>query len=150
MLELLNDKVLWWHWIVIGLALLGAEMMTGTFILLGLGVAAVLVGAIHLLFGISFNIALLLWLLFSIVATGVWFRWFRTRAVSRSGQSNYRLDTPGTVMEDISPHRRGKVTFDAPVLGNTVWHATAKSDIPKGSRVKIVQVNGLLIEVEKI
>jgi membrane protein implicated in regulation of membrane protease activity len=53
-------------------------------------------------------------------------------------------------MEDIQPHSRGKVKFDTPVLGNTHWHATSKIDIDKGTRVKIVQINGQLIEVEPI
>jgi len=52
MLELFSN-VLWWHWVVVGLALLAVEMMTGTFILLGLGMAAILVGSIDLLFGTS-------------------------------------------------------------------------------------------------
>ncbi|HHS84201.1 MAG TPA: NfeD family protein [Gammaproteobacteria bacterium] len=150
MLELLNDSVLWWHWIVIGLVLLAAEMMTGTFLLLGLGIAAILVGAVDLLSNISFTTELLLWLVFSVVAMGIWFKWFRVESVSRSGQSNYRLDTLGTVLEEITPHQRGKVAFDVPVLGNTTWHATARTEIPKGARVKIVQVTGQLIEVEQI
>ena len=150
MLELLNENVLWWHWIIIGLALLAAEMITGTFVLLGLGIAAILVGGIGLLTDISFNTELLLWLIFSVVALGIWFKWFRAKPVSRSGQSNYRLDTLGTVREAITPHQRGKVTFDVPVLGNTTWHTTARTAIPKGARVKIVRVNGQLIEVEQI
>ena len=60
------------------------------------------------------------------------------------------LDTLGTVQEDIQPHSRGKVKFDTPVLGNTLWHATSKVDIDVNTRVKIVQVNGQLIEVEPI
>ncbi len=79
-----------------------------------------------------------------------WFKWFRQNPVTESGQSNYRLDTLGTVIEDIQPHSRGKVTFDTPVLGNTSWHATSKIDIDKNTRVKIVQINGQLIEVEPL
>jgi len=80
---------------------------------------------------------------------GIWFKWFKTKPVIQSGQSNYRLDTSGTVVEDISPHNRGKVTFDTPVLGNSTWHAIAKAEIHKGNRVKIVQINGQLIEVKQ-
>ncbi len=150
MLELLNNNLLWWHWVVAGLILLAAEMMTGTFLLLGLGVAAIAVGMIDLLADVSFTVELLLWLIFSLTVLVVWFKWFRTRPVSRSGQSNYRLDTPGTVLEPISPHQRGKVRFDTPVLGNSTWHATARRPIPAGTRVRIVQVTGQLIEVEPL
>lgn len=150
MLAFLNEFVLWWHWIIVGILLLIAEMMVGTFFMLGLGVAAIVTGLIDMLFVTTFSIELLLWIVFSLLAIVAWFRWVKEPRKTDSGQSNYRLDTLGIVQEDIAPHSRGKVTFDTPVLGNTSWHATAKIDIAKGIRVKIVQINGQLIEVEPI
>ena len=148
MIALLNETVLWWHWIVFGIALLILDMTMGTFFILGLGVAAIIVGVIDTLVGTSFTVELTIWMILSILAISAWFKWFREPPLTDSGQSNYRLDTLGIVMEDIQPHSRGKVTFDTPVLGNTSWHATAKVDIDKDTRVQIVQINGQLIEVE--
>ena len=142
--------VLWWHWVVFGLLLLVLEMLSGTFMLLALGVAAILTGVIDVVFDVSFNVELALWIFFSIIAIGAWVKWFKEKTLTQSGQSNYRLDTLGTVMQTIAPHERGEVTFDTPVLGNTKWQATAKVEISKGSRVKIVQVNGQLIEVKEV
>ena len=150
MIEFLNETVLWWHWIVMGVILLILEMNMGTFFMLGLGVAAILVGVIDSLMGTSFKTELFIWMVLSILAVAAWFKWFRAKPITDSGQSNYRLDTLGTVMEDIQPHSRGKVAFDTPVLGNTSWHATAKVDINKETRVKIVEINGQLIQVEPI
>ena len=150
MIEFLNETVLWWHWIVLGIILLILEMNMGTFFMLGLGVAAIIVGIIDTLVDTSFTMELSIWMLLSILAIAAWFKWFREPPLTDSGQSNYRLDTLGIVMEDIQPHSRGKVTFDAPVLGNTSWHATAKVDINKNTRVQIVQINGQLIEVEPL
>jgi membrane protein implicated in regulation of membrane protease activity len=146
----LNETILWWHWIVFGIALLIWDMSMGTFFILGLGVAAIIVGLIDLFLVTSFTVELTIWMILSILAIAAWFKWFREEPVTDSGQSNYRLDTLGIVMEDIQPHSRGKVTFDTPVLGNTHWHAISKVDIDKGTRVKIVQINGQLIEVEPI
>ena len=150
MIEFLNEIVLWWHWIILGVVLLILEMSMGTFFMLGLGVAAILVGIIDTLFNTSFTLELSIWMVLSILAIAAWFKWFREPPLTDSGQSNYRLDTLGIVMEDIQPHSRGKVTFDSPVLGNTSWHATAKVDINKHTRVQIVQINGQLIEVEPL
>lgn len=150
MIALLNETVLWWHWIVFGIALLILDMTMGTFFILGLGVAAIIVGVIDTFIGTSFTVELTSWMILSILAIAAWFKWFREPPITDSGQSNYRLDTLGIVMEDIQPHSRGKVTFDAPVLGNTSWHATAKVDIDKDTRVQIVQINGQLIEVEAL
>ncbi len=150
MITFLNEFVLWWHWIIMGIILLIIEMSIGTFFILGLGIAAILVGVMAVLFETAFNIELLVWIILSLLAIAAWFKWFREPDKTDSGQSNYRLDTLGTVQEAIAPHNRGKVKFDTPVLGNTIWHATATTEIAKGSRVKIVQINGQLIEVETI
>ncbi len=150
MIAFLNETVLWWHWVILGILLLIAEMSTGTFFMLGLGVAAILVGITDSMFNTSFTVELSIWMILSILAIVAWFKWFREPPLTDSGQSNYRLDTLGIVLEDIQPHSRGKVTFDTPVLGNTSWHATAKVDIDKDTRVKIVQINGQLIEVKPI
>lgn len=147
MIEFLNETILWWHWIILGIVLLILEMTTGTFFMLGLGVSAIIVGVIDSFIDISFTMELTLWILFSILSIWAWFKWIKGDIVSYSGQSNYRLDTLGTVMEEIKPHARGKVKFDNPVLGNTIWHSTAKIDIDKDTRVQIVQISGQLIEV---
>lgn len=150
MITFLNETVLWWHWIILGISLLIIEMSIGTFFMLGLGVAAIIVGLIDSLIDLSFTLELTIWVLLSILSIMAWFKWFREDPITESGQSNYRLDTLGVVIEDIQPHSRGKVTFDTPVLGNTSWHATSKVDIDKDTRVQIVQINGQLIEVEPV
>ncbi len=148
MIEFLNETILWWHWIVFGIVLLILEMTTGTFFILGLGVSAIVVGVIDSFVDMSFTWDMTIWLLLSILSIWAWFKWIKGEMVTYSGQSNYRLDTLGTVMEDIKPHARGKVKFDTPVLGNTSWHSISKVDIDKNTRVQIVQINGQLIEVE--
>ena len=150
MLIYLSEVVVWWHWVALGLILLIVEMNVGTFLFLGLGLAAAVVGGVDYAMDLSFLQALLLWIVLSVAALAAWVRWFRERTVSTTGQSNHGLDTPGTVTEAIASHRRGKVIFDTPVLGNTLWHATAAAELPEGTRVRIVEVNGQLIEVEKI
>jgi len=118
--------------------------------MLGLGVAAIFVGLLDSVMGTSFTTELSIWMLLSILSIAAWFKWVKDPTVSHTGQSNYTLDTLGTVTEEIHPHDRGKVVFDIPVLGNTVWHATAKKSISKDTRVKIIEVNGQLIEVQKV
>ena len=150
MIALLNETVLWWHWIIFGITLLIIEMSIGTFFMLGLGIAAILVGILDTMMILSFTMELTIWMILSILAIIAWFKWFREVPITDSGQSNYRLDTLGIVIEDIQPHSRGKVTFDTPVLGNTSWHATSKVDIDKNTRVQIVEINGQLIQVEPL
>jgi len=150
MLEFLLTNLLWWHWIVFGILLLIMEMFTGTFMMLGLGIAAIVVGIIDVLYPISLNVQLIAWMLLSLVAIAIWFKYLHDKSTERSGQSNYSLETLGTVEKAIPLNQRGKVRFDTPVLGNTLWVAQAKEDLIEGNRVKIIEVKGQLIEVEKI
>ena len=150
MAELLNELILWWHWIVFGLVLLLIELLTGTFFVLTLAIAAIIVGIIDLVMVLSFNSELASWIVLSLVGIVIWYKLLRDKAKKNIGQSNYRLDTLGTVTKEILPHSRGEVVFDTPVLGNTTWKATSDEDIKEGSRVKIVEVNGQLIKVERI
>ncbi len=146
----LNETILWWHWIVIGFILLILEMNTGTFIMLGLGVAAIVVGILDITMHLSFTSEVLMWAVLSVLSFIAWKKWAKVEHISNSGQSNYNLDTIGTVTKAIAPHSRGKVTFDTPVLGNTSWTATATQNIAKDTRIKIVEIHGQLIEVENI
>ena len=150
MLEFLSQNLLWWHWIIFGILLITFEIFTGTFLMLGLGVAAILVGVIELIIPMGLEMELINWLILSIASIYIWFKYLRDKNVETSGQSNYALDIKGVLEEDIKANGRGKVKFDTPVLGNTIWHATAKEDIAAKSRVKIVQIKGQLIEVEMI
>ncbi|CAA6798882.1 MAG: Unknown protein [uncultured Sulfurovum sp.] len=150
MLELLSTDLLWWHWIAFGLILVTLEIFIGTFMLLGLGVAAMLVGATDNLFKTSIETELTLWLILSLLSILLWFKYLKNPRVETTGQSNYTLETLGTVEEAISANARGKVKFDAPVLGNTTWFATSKEDIAINSRVKIIEIKGQLIEVANI
>jgi membrane protein implicated in regulation of membrane protease activity len=150
MLEYLTTNLLWWHWVVFGIFLITSEIFIGTFFMLGLGVSAMLVGVIDNLFSLSIEVELTLWIALSLVSIVLWFKYLKDTNVEYSGQSNYSLTTEGVVEESIKANDRGKVKFDTPVLGNTIWHATSREDILAGSRIKIVEIKGQLIVVEAL
>ena len=150
MLEILTQQLLWWHWIVFGIFLITLEIFTGTFILLGLGLSAMLVGLIDHTFHLSIEMELTLWMMLSLLSLLVWFKFFKNQTVENAGQSNYALETQGRVEKKIESNGRGTVRFDRPLLGNTLWIATSKEAIETGSRVKIIAIKGQLIEVAKI
>ena len=150
MLEFLSTNLLWWHWIAFGLILLTLEIFSGTFLMLGLGVAAIVVGVIEVLFPMNLEMQLTIWLILSVVAIALWFKYMRDNRVEQTGQSNYTLETKGTVTKTIEPNSRGEVKFDLPVLGNTTWVATSKEKLDINSRVKIIEVKGQLIEVASL
>ena len=148
MIEFFTQYITWWHWIILGLLFIILEMATGTFITLGFGIAAVLVGLLDLVIGMNFLAEVILWILLSVAIISLLFKYFKDQpTVSSTGQSNHGFDTLGTVTKSIEAHGRGEVKFDHPILGNTVWHAASDQSIALGDRVSIEEVNGQLIKV---
>ena len=150
MLELLSSNLLWWHWIVLGIVLLIMEIFTGTFILLGLGVSGIIVGLIDVSYPLSLNMELTTWMILSLLSFVLWFKYMKDNSIEHSGQSNYSLETLGLVEQNITANGRGKVRFDMPILGTTLWTATSKETLEPNTRVEIIEIKGQLIEVAKI
>ena len=150
MIEFLTQHLLWWHWIAFGLLLFTMEIFTGTFMMLGLGLAAILIGIIDIIYPLSLEMELLLWMALSLLSIIMWFKYMKDKSIENSGQSNYSLETLGVVEKEIIINGRGTVRFDSPVLGNSVWSATAKENLDKNSRVKIIELKGQLIEVASL
>lgn len=142
--------ILWWHWVAFGLVLLLLELLSGTFFILTLGIAAIIVGIVSFLMLLSFNWELSLWIVLLLIGIFIWYRRIRKSKRSKVGQSDYALNTIGTVIKKIEPNGRGEVAFDTPVLGNSTLIATSDEAIDVGKRVKIVKVKGQLIEVRRV
>ena len=70
----MDIEVLYWYWMVLGLILIVAEIFIPSFTILWFGIGAMLVGMTMLVVDISFTIQVLLWTLFSITSTILWFR----------------------------------------------------------------------------
>ena len=70
----MDIEVLYWYWMVLGLILIVAEIFIPSFTILLFGIGAMLVGMTMLVVDISFTIQVLLWTLFSITSTILWFR----------------------------------------------------------------------------
>lgn len=149
MIEFLSVSLLWWHWIVLGLILVVSEIFAPLFIVLWFGVAAILVGLFDLMFATSFMTELFLWIILSVLFLMLWLKFFKDKTVSKSGQSDFTLGTNGIVIHEITPSQKGKVRFDAPVLGSSEWFAIADEAIKEGEAIHIVDVNGQLLKVKK-
>ncbi|MDQ7085415.1 MAG: NfeD family protein [Sulfurovum sp.] len=147
MFILLNETILWWHWIVFGVVLLIIEMNTGTFVTLGLGLAMMIVGLLDLFMDLSFITEIIIFSVCSILFFVTWKRWLKTPTVTSIGQSNHTFDTLGTVSSEILKHQKGRVTFDTPVLGTSTWIATSDETLSENTRIKIVDIKGQLMLV---
>ena len=139
----------WWHWLVLGLVLAVAELVSaGGFYILFFGIGAIVVGLLA-----SANAAGPLWmqmLLFSgvSVAALVMFRGRLLRAMQHDPQAppvDSLVGEIGVASEDLLPGAIGKVE-----LRGAGWSARNRSSaaVPRGGRCRVVRVDGLTLLVE--
>ena len=144
--------MIWWYWLLLGLLLLGAEMMTpGGFYILFFGLAALVVGAIAGTGLIESDSAQ--WLLFTGIAI-VSLLVFRGPLLARMKASEIQHPDVDSMMGEIAipvdtlaAGAVGKVE-----LRGTTWSARNAGPTPltKGQRSKVTGMDGLtlLITVE--
>lgn len=137
----------WWYWLLLGLALAGAELIApGGFYLLFFGLAALVVGA---LVGSGVVLAAWMeWLLFSVLAVvslvllrGPLIRMTKT---SPTHAVDTMVGETALLLDDLPSGQTGK----AELRGST-WSARHEgtSSLVRGQRVVVTKVDGLMLWV---
>ena len=141
-------EIVYWHWWVLGLVLLVAEMLTPTgFFLLFIGAAAILVGAVAWLVpALGWEVELMMFGVLSVASFFVWRRLSPGNpasdqpALNRRGQSyvgrTFTLGAP--IVNGV-----GKLHVD-----DSQWRISG-ADAEAGAQVKVVAVDGATLKVER-
>jgi hypothetical protein len=138
----------WWVWVLVGLMLLGLEILTpGGFYVLFFGAGALVVGV--LVGAGAVGQPWVQWLLFSVfsILSLLFFRG-RLLAWSRAGEPAAPVDTLvgeiATPLEDLAPGAVGKAE-----LRGTAWTAHNLDDRPlaRGQRCRVMRVDGLALGI---
>ncbi len=144
------EWVLWWHWVVIGVLLIVAEIFVVSFFIIWLGIAAVIVGIVDLLFAITVSNQLYLWSVLSVILLLLWFVYFNKSKAPEVGQSESEYaHIKGEITDIVSKHRY-KAFFELPVLGDRSWIVESNEELKPGDTVEVSEVYGQIIKVKKI
>jgi len=138
----------WWLWVLLGLALLGGELLTpGGFFLIFFGIAAILVGLLALTGAVAS--AWVQWLLFSVLSlvTLALFRrplleWLRPHLAGKD-VDNLTEDV-AVALEPIAPGEIGRAE-----LRGSPWQArnAGPAPIASGQRCRVERVEGLMLHL---
>jgi len=140
--------ILYWHWWILGLVLLVAEMLLPTgFFLIWIGAAAILVGAVSWLVpALGWEAEMILFGALSVASFFVWrkFRPFNLASdqpsLNRRGHSyvgrTFTLETP--IVNGV-----GKLHVD-----DSQWRISG-ADVPAGTQVRVVAADGSTLRVER-
>lgn len=146
--------LLYWYWILLGVALVIAEIFLASFTALWFGLGAVLVGTLLWLApGMSPAVQLLLWLLFSCGLALFWFRYLKPRMVDKTKAGIAReaaIGESGMVIRAPTEGGRGRVRFITPILGDDEWEFICEQPVQVGDRVHIREFSGNALIVIKL
>jgi inner membrane protein len=135
-----------WNWLIFGFILMALELAAPGVFLFWFGLAALLVGLVSFALHPSWQAQLLMFSVFALAAVPVWRRLSRG---NRHGSENHpflnrRADAlVGRVFTLEKPIIDGSGTVR---VDDTVWRV-AGPDVPAGSRVKVVSVDGANLTV---
>ncbi len=139
--------MIWWYWMLLGIVLLGIEMVTpGGFYILFFGLAALIIGGVT---GLGFAEAeWLQWLLFSglsilslLVFRGPLLAWIKTKD-KQMPTVDSMVGESAIPLEDLVPGATGKVE-----LRGTTWtaHNAGSAPLKKNQRCKVERIEGLTL-----
>jgi len=146
-------EIAYWHWIVFGILLMLSEIVLNTFFILWFGVAAVLVGVMLFIApAVPLSWQIFIWTLLSSALAFAWFRYLKPLSVDRTKAGLSREAIVGQVGQVISApdgDRRGMMRFSVPVLGADEWTIISTEPLAGGDRVRVVDVSGNTLVVER-
>lgn len=139
--------ILWWHWLLLGLLLMLAELATpGGFYIIFFGLGAVLTGVLALA-GVGDSSVQLLLFIAASVASLLLFRSRVLRWLQREPQApavDAVVGEIATAVEGLVPGAVGKVE-----LRGSFWSArnASAAELIAGTRCRVLGVDGLLLVV---
>lgn len=145
-------ELLWWHWVVGGIALIVAELVVPSFVLIWFGVGALIVALFVALLEPGLAMQLALWLAASLALVVAWFKVFKPNMhKTRIGMADAGvIGEVGVLVHDVAPFQKGQVRFQKPLLGDDVWVCIADEEIKSGERVKVLEVEGSFLKVGRV
>ena len=143
----------YWHWLVLGMVLLMFEIVLPSFTALWFGAGALLVGGLLFIFpALEVNWQLFIWGVSSAVATFLWFRYLKPRAVDKTmaGLSKEAIvGEVGMVIAVPRDRKRGRLRFPVPILGSEEWDIICQQPLELGDRVVVSDLAGNALIVTK-
>ncbi|HCS27205.1 MAG TPA: hypothetical protein DIW43_07110 [Spongiibacteraceae bacterium] len=151
-MEWFDSSIAYWHWLVFGLVLIALEIFTAGFVLLWLGVSALMVGVLSYVIALSFTAELLIWTILSVSDLFVWFKFIQPRFRNKtlSGMSREAVVGQTGMVIQANSGERGRLRFSMPVLGSDEWSFICQDAVSVGDRVSVTDVSGNTLVVSRL
>ena len=135
----------YWHWIVLGLTLIGLEIFVPSFVIVWFGAAAVCLGLLLLALPLSMSAQLFIWVVLSLLFVALWHLLVSPRMKNRTlaGMSREAIiGQTGLVISYNAQSGHGVLKFPAPILGSEEWRFIFDGKLANGDRVTVIDIYG--------
>ena len=149
----MDIETVYWHWLVLGIILIIAEIFIPSFTILWFGLGAVLVGTVMVMVDLDFSMQILLWTIASVAFTVLWFWLLKPRAEDRNNTELARqasVGEAGKVIKLPTETTNGKLRFSTPVLDQDEWEFICEDQVQLGDRLHIKEISGNHLVVKKL
>ncbi|NLC70846.1 MAG: NfeD family protein [Desulfuromonadaceae bacterium] len=147
-------RVLYWHWLVLGMILMIAEIFIPSFTIFWFGLGGIVAAAVLWLApDLSLSWQLLVWVAASSVFAFLWFRFVKPLMTDRTKAGISReaiVGECGMVVKAPENGRRGILRFTIPILGSDEWSFICGELVSVGERVRVRDISGNDLIVDKI
>ncbi len=143
----LLEQMNFWHWIALGLVLLLLELLGAAGYLLWLGISAVLVGLLMIALPLSWTLQWVAFAVFSLFTTWLWWRYQHQRDIQNDKTNTLNQRGAQMIGQECVLDHAIVAGNDRMRLGDTTWSIISSRDLPAGTRVKIVSINGIVLTV---
>ncbi|WP_116186582.1 NfeD family protein [Pectobacterium aquaticum] len=135
-----------WFWLSLGGLLLAAEMLGASGYLLWSGLSAVLVGLLTWIMPLGWPLQGTIFAILTIATALLWWYWLRKRTLSRPqsmlNQRGQQLVGLRATLTDPVINGFGRVN-----IGDSSWRVKSEQDLPVGTQVEVVAVDGITLHV---
>jgi membrane protein implicated in regulation of membrane protease activity len=149
----MDMQLLYWHWLVLGLILIIAEIFIPSFTIMWFGLGAIIVGLISLAVDMSFNWQVLLWTVSSVAFTVLWFLVIKPKITDRNFEGLAKesaIGESGQVIKVPTETSNGRMRFTTAVLGCDEWAFSCDMEVALGDRLHIKEIAGDVLIVTKL
>jgi len=136
-------------WLSLGGLLLAAEKLGGNGYLLWSGVAAVVTGLLVWLVPFGWELQGVIFAVLTLIAAWLWWLWLSRRvreqkpADASLNQRGQQLVGRRFILDNALVNGRGHMR-----VGDSSWPVSAESDLPAGSKVEVIAVEGITLRVK--
>ena len=143
----LIDSLTHWHWLILGMALLIAEMLGAGGFLIGVAIASRVMGAVVAFFDLHWHTQLILFAVMSVAFTLIYWKKFRTfnEGTDQPMLNDRAAQLVGRKVKasEAIVNGQGKIQID-----DTFWKVKCDGEVEAGGLVDIVGHDGMVLEVK--